>query len=56
MFKITVVEMLELGDPPETAEKVVRYEQTVDALNLQAIIMAINRAPRKRKAAKEPQK
>lgn len=53
MFKITVVE-IPLGNSESSSENIVRFEVMVDSLNLQAVIAAINRTPRKSRAKKEP--
>lgn len=60
MFKITVIEVPPFEDQwkaanegKDTSPVITRYEQTIDTLNLQALIAAINRTPRKSRAKKE---
>jgi hypothetical protein len=56
MYKIVVTEINPLADLGAPAVEVRRFEQTVDELNLRAVITAVNqkpRAPRKPKEAKK---
>jgi hypothetical protein len=62
MFKITITEIpnplpprqLEIAEAPEfvLTQPVERYQQTVDSLDLSAVMAAVNRKPRKRRTAK----
>jgi len=57
MFKVLVTEINPLADLGAPAVEVRRFEQTVDELNLRAVIAAVNakpRRPRERKEAKKP--
>jgi hypothetical protein len=52
MFTVTVVETLvETNVEPEVVQ---RYEQTVDAIDLRAIISAVNQKPRKPREQRAP--
>lgn len=46
MFKITVVELTGQHMPSDQPEEIKRYEQIVDALDLPAVMAAVNRKPR----------
>lgn len=51
-FKVTVEEITTAQD--ETLpSSIKRYEQTVDAINLRAVMAAVNQVPRKSRAKKE---
>lgn len=59
MFKITITEIpnplpprqLQIGEEAELQliQPVERYSQTVDAINLPAVMAAVNRQPRKKR-------
>ena len=53
MFRVTVEEILEVNpkDAP-ASDPIKRFEQCVDALDLSAVIAAVNRKPRKPRVAK----
>jgi hypothetical protein len=50
MFKVVVTE---IGLHPDTPA-IVRFEQTVDLLDLRAVISAVNQKPRKAREPKAP--
>lgn len=51
-FRVTVEELTESDEPASTWAAIRRYEQTVDVIDLRAVVAAINhkpRAPRQKK-------
>jgi hypothetical protein len=50
-FRVSVVEEI-AGQDGKIVEPIVRFEQVVDALNLQAVFAAVNKPPRKPRVRK----
>lgn len=56
MFEVTITEIVQNDHTSDLiAKRIVRYTQSVDALDMGAVMQAVNRKPRKPRVKKVPE-